>query len=138
MHPTHTLPTLAVGDPTPADILRGAARYIQLHGWHQGNFYPLDHGPFPPACAAGAIRVAVCGRPVRYLENLDHHEQRLVTRTEQFLAAHLDPDRTPEVLGGPFSVIGDWNDLDWRNSTEVIDTLTDAAGEWDRIHGGAR
>jgi len=145
MHPTHTPPTAAaagglsnlLAEPTPADILRGAAVYLTRYGWHQGAFYPLRYlPPFPPACAAGAIRAAVCGRPVRYLEGISRQEQRLLTRAERVLAAYLDDEYTDYET--PFTVIGDWNDVTGRYLDEVIAALTGAADEWDRTHGGAR
>ena len=47
---------------TPADILRGAARYLETHGWIQGNYYNADGGAFPAACALGARGRATCAR----------------------------------------------------------------------------
>src|SRR4051812_6352319 len=67
MHRTHnpTAPAADTDDPsvvTPADILRGAARYLQLHGWIQHAYYGGDDtAAFPPACADGAIGMAAYG-----------------------------------------------------------------------------
>ena len=63
MHPTHPTPARPAQavDISPADILRGAARYLELHGWTQGDYYaptPASPLPFPPACAVGALYTA--------------------------------------------------------------------------------
>ena len=66
MHPTQN--PAAQASTTPADTLRRAGRYLTRHGWIQGDYYATDletddiAGPFPPACAAGAIAMAICGR----------------------------------------------------------------------------
>src|SRR5690242_5380342 len=73
MHRTHH-PTSPAADPdnpgvvTPADILRGAARYLDTHGWHQGTYFASDDlgtrvtdEPFPAACVVGAIAMAAYG-----------------------------------------------------------------------------
>jgi len=142
MHPTQNPASPALGGPTPADILRGAALYIGRHGWHQGAFYPEHHDQlFPPACADGAIRLAVCGRPVRFLQDLTDEESRQVAAAESVFVLHLgylgdDIDDTPMVL------IGYWNDEGWRTSDRVIAELDLAAFEWELTHnhtdGGVR
>jgi hypothetical protein len=133
----------APAEPTVADTLRHAARYLQRHGWHKGAFYLEPSGAFPPACAAGAIRIAVCGRPVR----LDDDELTLddrcrIAAAETALADHLGyypmhEDEAPAVL------IGTWNDEDWRTAADVITELNHAAAALDRdhataTHGGAQ
>ncbi len=61
MNPTQNRP--ATGELSPAVVLRGAARYLQSHGWTQGTYYPNGStSPFPPACLVGAISMAVHGR----------------------------------------------------------------------------
>ena len=75
MHPTHTPTSSAdhIDDPavvvTPADTMRGAARYLSRHGLHQGTYYPRPdqptepgYQPFPPACVVGALAMAAYGR----------------------------------------------------------------------------
>lgn len=47
---------------TPADILRGAATYLGIHGWTQHVYYGgTTDDVFPPACADGAIGMAAFG-----------------------------------------------------------------------------
>jgi len=138
MHPTHTPPTTA--EPTPADILRGAAAYLQLHGWTQGDFYDLTiDAPFPPADVAGAIRVAILGDLSGFNRVIDPHtdDYRQITAAQRLLAGHVDPEREPEMLGS-IDILTDWNDEEHRTVEQVIAALTDAADDWDRIHGGAR
>jgi hypothetical protein len=148
MNPTHTPPNVEATPPeaTPAEILRYAAVYLQRHGWHQGDMFATFTGPTPPACAIGAIRMAVCGGLSGY-----HFEQgQQVNRVVRVLAGYLyglglstaEHPGTAEppaiVRGSADQVIADWNDEDGRTATEVITTLTEAATDWDRIHGGAR
>jgi hypothetical protein len=62
MHPTHSqLPGAHIG-VTPAAVLRGAAAYLQRHGWIRGAYYDATDHPFPAACAVGAIGMAAHGR----------------------------------------------------------------------------
>lgn len=136
MHPTHNPHTSTVdaGALTPAVILRGAARYLELHGFHQGNFYPEQAaGPFPPACAAGAIHAATCGRPVYFVDELAQDERLVSNAAKLVLAAHLGDGR---ILADytPLQVIADWNDVDGRTRAEVIEALRDAADDWDWRH----
>ena len=47
MHRTHhpTSPAADLDNPgvvTPANILRGAASYLETHGWHQGTYFASD------------------------------------------------------------------------------------------------
>jgi hypothetical protein len=134
MHPIHT--RTADVALTPADILRCAARYLQTNGWHQGAFYPeRNQLAFPPACAAGAIRAAVCGRPARNLEDLPKTEQRMINAAQLVLAGYLDED--PHA-NGVLAVISDWNDEDLRTPAEIIDALDIAADEWDQLHSRAQ
>lgn len=45
-----------------AQTLRGAATYIQRHGWHRGRLFQHVPGQaFPAACALGAIVAAATG-----------------------------------------------------------------------------
>src|ERR1700754_1700187 len=62
-NPPPTVPDVQV---TPADILRGAGRYLQLNGWIKGYFFDLSMSPgpaFPPACTGSAICTAAIGHP---------------------------------------------------------------------------
>ena len=68
MHPTHK-PAQPVGvgiDPvelTPAEVLHGAALYIQRHGLHRGEMFANLRAATPAACAQGGLKMAVCGGP---------------------------------------------------------------------------
>jgi hypothetical protein len=142
MNPTHRPDTPAddTGWLTTGELLNAAAAYLDRHGWHQGAFYPERYTvPFPPACTVGAIRVAVCGRPMRFLENLTAEQVRLIRAAERFLAGYLN-DEFDSDRHIPTEEIGDWNDHDGRTADEVIAVLTDAAHEWHWRHrtGGAR
>lgn len=137
MHPTQNPPTTTTpaAEITPAVILRGAARYLELHGWHRGDAFQPDTGrPFPPACALGAIQAAVTGTANR----VTSADIPAMCSAELVLAAHLDDD--PDRLDtDPFELIGDWNDHADRTAAQVITALTEAADDWDRIHtGGTR
>jgi hypothetical protein len=121
---------------TPATVLRGAAAYLQQHGWTRGAFFdPDDDGPFPAACATGAIRMAIHGNLAATFTALpdDSEARALIGKAQRHLAAHLhdwfDPEETSSI-----DIIGDWNDDEGRTLTEVVDALTDAADTWDQAH----
>lgn len=133
-------PTTAV-QVTPADLLRMAALYLRRHGWHQGTYYaPTTDTPTPPACAAGAIGMAVAGRPLRLpflipdadketyhqaltalVDYLDDHEPMCAIDEDGFL---IDEHTSPY----------SWNDDPARTAEQVITALESAADEWDRLH----
>jgi hypothetical protein len=134
MHPTQK--PAAELDVSPAEVLRGAALYLARHGWHQGGFYDVTSDEvFPPACAAGAIRVAVCGEPVSDL--VDQGDRRPqaqdVIMAQRVLAAYLDHEFLPWEASS-LDIVGDWNDEDGRTTEQVIAALNAAADEWDLFH----
>jgi hypothetical protein len=121
---------------TPAVVLRCAAEYIRWHGWVRGAFFdPDDDGPFPAACATGAIRMAIHGDLTATFAPTapDSQEHRLAVTTQRILAGYLDESFDPEETSS-IDAIGDWNDEEGRTPAEVITTLTDAADDWDRTH----
>ncbi|MFI7431866.1 hypothetical protein ACIBPB_33375 [Micromonospora sp. NPDC049836] len=132
MNPTQKQPHHgALADLTPADTLRCAARYLELHGWTQGVYYRVTHdSPFPPACAAGAIGMAAHGRCLF----VPHDETakpgvRDYTRALDALSDFLD-------LSGDTSCNDplDWNDHPRRTAEQVIITLRAAADDYDWSH----
>ncbi|AEV87182.1 hypothetical protein ACWT_6168 [Actinoplanes sp. SE50] len=149
MKPTHQPANTPVTDPTmtPAALLRAAALYLQQHGWTQHQFYDLvaiTDGQFPPACASGAIMTAATGRCLASgVCTLDGDPDTIAAiRALRVFAAWLDLEYTPTGFyeTSAIDVVGDWNDYEGRTRDEVIETLTDAADDWDRLHhtGGAR
>lgn len=137
MNPTHNLP--AEVDPTPADVLRGAARYLELHGWTQDQLFAdaWESGQFPPACALGAIAIAAYGCVIDWPYNTHRPEHRLFVRSVDFAEDYIDVitcrDASP--------LLSEWNDIHDRTAEEVITALRAAADDWDRTHtgpGGAR
>ncbi len=151
-NPTTLDPHTADTDPamTPAALLRGAALYLTRHGWTQHQLYDMvadTDGPFPPACASGAITTAAHGRCLASgICTLDDHDDDPNTVAAllamRVFADWLDGGYTASE-GFPASsidVIGDWNDYDGRTLDEVVECLTDAADDYDRTHaaGGAR
>lgn len=121
----------ALADLTPADTLRCAARYLELHGWTQGVYYRVTHDTLlPPACAAGAIGMAAHGRCIF----LPHDEKakpgvRDYTRALDALSDFLD-------LNGEtgYNDPLDWNDDPRRTAEQVIATLRAAADDYDWTH----
>ena len=99
MNPTRQPPaSTASDDPMrPSALLRGAALYLGTHGWTQHQFYDLvadTDGPFPPACASGAIMTAATGRClVLGMCTLDGHEDpetEAARRALRAFAAYID------------------------------------------------
>src|SRR4051812_18776365 len=60
------IPDLVDPVMTPAVLLRGAAVYLQRHGWTTGEFFANSeqNRPFPAACSLGAINICAHGRPI--------------------------------------------------------------------------
>jgi hypothetical protein len=134
MQATHHRATDA--STTPAVVLRCAAEYIRRHGHTQGAFFdPDSDASFPPACATGAIRMAIHGDLTATFAPTapDSQEHRLAVTTQRILAGYLDESFDPEETSS-IDAIGDWNDEEGRTPAEVITTLTDAADDWDRTH----
>jgi hypothetical protein len=151
MHPTQHRPA-DVQIWTPADTLRAAARYLERHGWIRGNYYdrtvieaflfdPDTTSPFPPACAIGAMAIALYGE-VREIPESDNLERELNLAKFALLdyldlAPYTDPDdddNEPEPIG-----VYAWNDSQ-HNAADVIYALRKAADAWDAQHtwgGGA-
>ncbi len=138
MHRTQ-IPTVSAADTdgfapvTPADILRGAARYLEIHGWTQRDHYSNQGGPFPPACALGAIGMAAHGRLVALPCNSGPGRSD-ARRARQYLTDYLtdlgtitapadDWDTTP-------ATVYDWNDRDEQTAETVIATLRAAADNY--------
>jgi hypothetical protein len=146
-NPIHTNSTDTAPPPwiTPADLLRGAALYLERHGWHQGDMFADLDQPFPAACATGAIRMAACGTT-----NPSHTGSRAaeVTAAIKLLAFYLEDNvyepvdhRDLEDHWAYFNYVGDWNDEKGQTAAAVIDVLRAAADHYDRLHngtGGAR
>ena len=138
MHVTQNQPdSLASAEmTTPADTLRGAAHYIAVHGWTQGDYYdPYDNGPFPATCATGAISMAAHGRRTDDIEalSLDYKSDyvRAVDHFADYLDRHTcDPHAPDDTTVLPF----DYNDAPGRTADQVITALRDAADEWDYHH----
>jgi hypothetical protein len=137
MKPTHNQATGAGDQPTPAQALRQAALYLQRHGWARGVYYlPAPDISFPPACALGALGMAVHGRVLDNPQDPDLPNARSYARAQGVLADHLILVKRIRDLDE--DTIGFWNDESARTAEQVIDALNAAADDWDRIHGGAK
>jgi hypothetical protein len=142
--PEPTPPAVAV-NLTPADILRGAARYLQLHGWTQGNLYAdtghtTNASPFGvAACALGAIGMAALGKRVQDDPEFPD-EWREYQRASNALDDYLTITGAKNTVPAPngespdAASVGDWNDAPGRTAEEVIAALLAAADEWERQH----
>ena len=145
MHRTHN-PTGRAADTadrsvgTPADILRGAARYLETHGWTQGDYYTPER-PFPPACVIGAIGMAAHG-VVTDCPHLDGPNPRDCNLAFSSFRAYLLDHGHITAFGDDWSTepttTGEWNDRDDQSAANVIATLRAAAADYDHTHGGTR
>jgi hypothetical protein len=143
MNPTQNLSVSAADTDTPAEvvtpatILRGAATYLETHGWTQGDYYATT-SPFPPACAAGAIVMAAHGTriedPLACYTATTREFRLAIEALNSYLidqgAVIPDPD---EWSAEPTSSL-DWNDRDERTADAVIAALRAAADEYDWQH----
>jgi hypothetical protein len=142
MHRTQN-PTASAADTdngpvvTPATILRGAARYLEAHGWTQGDYYSDATSAFPAACADGAIAMAVYGR--RHGDPFDaiNPDRIYVNNAVDVLADYLtctaaltDWD-TGDLL--PIEV-PERNDRPEITAEQVITALDAAADDYDWAH----
>jgi hypothetical protein len=137
MHPTHNPPSepASTGDITPAVILRGAARYLELHGWIQGAYYDATDNPFPAACAAGAIGMAAFGDiQLPHDEHTapgacDYHWTCDVLADYLDRTGHVEPPADDDWASpNPF----DWNDRPSHTAEQVITTMRAAADDYER------
>jgi hypothetical protein len=141
MNPTQEQTTTAPAEVTPADILRGAATYLDRYGWHQGDYYATiadPSVPFPPACAFGAIAAAAYGGRIAdpYSPNLPGDQRRAFTRAADVFDGYLiDYHGTDD---GNLIPGQEWNDVTGRTAADVTAALRAAAHKWDRVNGGAR
>jgi hypothetical protein len=144
---THTPPTTVT--ITPAVVLRGAARYLQLHGWTQHNYYADECDTYhlppnvtystqtPPACVMGALAIAAYGRrlPTNACKQPEWADYK---HAEDVLLAHLGrlyPPASDEDFPEPG--LGDWNDQPDRTAAQVITALNSAADHWEHTHAPA-
>jgi hypothetical protein len=139
---TETELVAVTAEPIPADLLRGAATYLETHGWHQGALYDRrSDASAPPACTVGAIYITGCGRPAGALETVAVGDPSGHIRAAlRVLAGYLTEKAG---LREPWQIdqfvvyeatIGDWNDEPTRTLTDVTTALREAADEWDRLH----
>jgi hypothetical protein len=129
---------------SPADILRGAARYLEVHGWTQGDYYdPRDRGVFPRACVTGAIGMAAYGRATSFPADADNEPGiRDYRKAVAYLGDYLDglgitSTQPDDWSADPVNPI-DWNDRGDQRAENVIAVLRDAADDYESTHGGTR
>jgi hypothetical protein len=154
MHRTQH-PTVSAADTdgviavSPAGILRGAARYLEVHGWTQHVYYggtPAD--AFPPACADGAIGIAAYGRKAGFPGETQDPAYRDYNRALDYFCGYLEQTGANPTCGlscsdgtdcwcgvndaadDPFG----WNDKPGQTAGTVIATLLAAADEYDWQH----
>ncbi|GLW31884.1 DUF6197 family protein [Actinoplanes regularis] len=114
------LPADESADTYPA-VLRGAALYLERHGWIQGSYYDGTSGVFtPPACSVGAIGMVCYGGPVDAPAQMFGHEGWV--DFEQAIA-HLDGFLLAEAGCQAY----DFNDARGRTLDEVTHALRQAA-----------
>ncbi|WP_433494356.1 DUF6197 family protein [Micromonospora sp. CA-248089] len=138
MNPTQKPTTTpgALADLTPADTLRCAARYLEIHGWIKGTYYSNQGGTFPPACAVGAIGMAAHGRLIT-IPATHGSGARDCTRAIDYLTHYLT-DLGIIAYGDDWNTAPtdaiDWNDRDDQTAERVITTLRAAADNYDWTH----
>jgi hypothetical protein len=163
MNPTHGLPAARAarpdGDPadragsldpaagaplTVAQLLRQAGLYLLRHGWHQGDMFADPDQPTPPACALGAIRMAVLGTPQIAPEHLtlallDRFDDTVAALADHLVEFYGVDDRGDSVLSGGMPVeelvVTAWNDDSARVASHVIAACYGAADAWEQRTG---
>jgi hypothetical protein len=144
MQPTQNPPVEPVTAPvtSPATTLRDAALYLERHGWCQESYFAVTGVPTPPACAMGAISIAVhgyaCPDDIYYGrgedDRTDAKSTPLVHEAESVFADYLlrsgevDPDTDGDLVS-----VGAWNDEDGRTAAQVITALRKAAYDYEHL-----
>lgn len=118
---------------TPAAILRGAARYLEIHGWHRRDYYANTREPFPAADVAGAIGMAAHGG-FHDVPCLNGPNVRDYTLAYAYLTTYLVDQDEIDRDDDPLSNVNQWNDDSARTAETVIATLRAAADEYDWQH----
>jgi hypothetical protein len=123
---------------TPALTLRGAASYLELHGWTTGDYYarplPVRVLPFPPADTVGALGMAAHGT-VTDCPLLDGPHVQDCNRAFGYLACYLDEQgETTEPHQPGLTSVSEWNDRPGQAADNVIAILRAAADEYDWTH----
>lgn len=122
-------------DLTPADLLDGAALYIERHGLHQGEMYADWSQLTPAACLQGALWMSASGgTAVTCTPGI----AALVEETMAVLAEYLCGLDYPLVHANPGDCIADWNDTPGRTAAHAAAALRTAARQWQHTHGGAQ
>jgi hypothetical protein len=130
----------APGTNVPAELLRRAARALETGEvtWGQGDFITTSGC----RCALGTITYAADGIACTD-GNPRHITSDALTRINATLAAATLADWITQRLDGIpayddgelniIETVGEWNDRTGRSLDDVIEALTDAADEWDRV-----
>jgi hypothetical protein len=135
-------------DATVPANLRSAALYIQRHGWLQGHLVdvPSLDTPFPAACAAGAIRMAITGTALSIvagddvpLRQMTSEEIRQVCATLDAVALWVNPTEYLNFCEGETSVdseqlVGGWNDRWVMTAEKVTKVLRAIADQYEASH----
>lgn len=147
MQPTQTTPAEAV---TLAGTLRAAAQYLLEYGWYQGDLFDPDvvsaaedlSQARPPACALGAIRMAVVGTPEPadwQPDRIERHDAAVAALADHLIDCYgVEPPDVAEVLDDPSTsgmtqVVEAWNDASDRIGSHVIAALYGAAEDCNRL-----
>src|SRR5436305_10827708 len=138
MHPTHK-PAQPVGvgiDPvelTPAEVLHGAALYIQRHGLHRGEMFANLRAATPAACAQGGLKMAVCGGPdVTWTPATSSVFDHALGVLADYLRTQYAVWTPEEFIDDPAILVAEWNDRIATDLQEVTNALNAAADQWDR------
>ena len=124
---------------TPGLLLRCAAHYLSTYGRTVGEFFDLlSDQPWPPACATGAINIAAHGKAILCA---DDQAEDAVTDAAiaaiRVFAASLDVDyANGDTSTSAIDIIAFFNDHPNTTTAQVVQALTDAADDWDRLHPG--
>jgi hypothetical protein len=121
---------------TPADILRGAATYLETHGWTQGSYYGTPR-PFPCADVTGALGMSAHGM-ITDCPSLDGPNVRDCNHAFTYLTGYLIDQGHVSTTGDHWDITpasaGEWNDRDDQSAANVIATLRAAADDYDWHH----
>jgi hypothetical protein len=114
---------------TPAEVLRGTARYLTAFGWIQNDFY-ADDSDTPAACVAGAMALVAIGERRDNEADIGNPDDPSIDPLLREAARWMG---TALVRTYGMGVLG-FNDHPGQQAAIVVDHLRQVANAWDAAH----
>lgn len=110
-----------------AAILDRAVAYLEEHGWRQEMLYGYTEDDKRPACAVGALNVAIFGDRVNHILSDDTHTLTQLNAVALAVADWLALDHEDNCCA--IDTLIEWNDDYQRTADHVLGTFRAVADE---------